>query len=363
MVQRFRTLPPRYWLVVVVVLFFIGLPTVIDSFQSGEWAQALVLAIAIMGLNVLVGFSGQLSLGHGAFMALGAYTSAILAHRYKMDYLVTIPIAGLLTGLIGFLFGVPALRLSALYLALATFALAVVAPSLIKRPAELTGGVQGIVLLPPVPPQFASDAFAAVTGTAMTSDQWIYYVTLAWSLLLFWLAWNLVRHRAGRAMRAIRDGEVAAAASGINLAGYKTLAFGISALYAGIAGSLFGLAAGFVSPDSFPVALSIQLLVGAVVGGLASIPGPLIGGVFAYFLPIESNQWVPTQTWIPGQIASTIVKAGPAVTYGAVLILTMIFAPNGIVGLVTSGYARLRRRLRGAPERESGQIPQDPQTV
>jgi branched-chain amino acid transport system permease protein len=362
-VQRFRTLPPRYWLVLVVVLFFIGLPTVIDSFQAGEWAQALVLAIAIMGLNILVGYSGQLSLGHGAFMALGAYTSAILAHRYKMDYLVTIPIAGLLTGTVGFVFGVPALRLSALYLALATFALAVVAPSLIKRPAELTGGVQGIVLLPPVPPQPASDTFAAVTGTAMTSDQWVYYVTLAWGFLLFWLAWNLLRHRAGRAMRAIRDGEVAAAASGINLAGYKTLAFGISAFYAGVAGSLFGLAAGFVSPDSFPVALSIQLLVGAVVGGLASIPGPLIGGIFAYFLPIESNQWVPTQTWIPTAIASTIEKAGPAVTYGAVLILTMIFAPNGIVGLAAAAYSRLRRRLRGVPDRERGQIPQDTQTV
>jgi branched-chain amino acid transport system permease protein len=361
--QRIRTTPPRYLLVLVVVLFFIGLPTVIDSFQSGEWAQALVLAIAIMGLNILVGYSGQLSLGHGAFMALGAYTSAILAHRYKVDYLVTIPIAGLLTGVIGFLFGVPALRLSALYLALATFALAVVAPSLIKRPAELTGGVQGIVLVPPVPPQFASDTFSTLTGTPMTSDQWTYYVTLAWTLVLFWLAWNLVRHRAGRAMRALRDGEVAAAASGINIAGYKTLAFGISALYAGVAGSLFGLAAGFVSPESFPVALSIQLLVGAVVGGLASIPGPIIGGIFAYFLPIESNQWVPTQTWIPGSIASTIEKAGPAVTYGAVLILTMIFAPNGVVGLMLTGYSRLRGRLRGVPDRESGQMPPDPQTV
>ena len=363
MAHRLRTLPPRYWLVLVVVLFLIGLPTVIDSFQSGEWAQALVLAIAIMGLNILVGYSGQLSLGHGAFMALGAYISAILATRYKMDYLVTVPIAGLLTGLIGFLFGVPALRLSALYLALATFALAVVAPSLIKRPAGLTGGVQGIVLLPPVPPQPLSDAYAFLTGTAMTSDQWTYYVTLAWGLVLFWLAWNLLRHRAGRAMRAIRDGEVAAAASGINLAGYKTLAFGISAFYAGIAGSLFGLAAGFVSPDSFPVALSIQLLVGAVVGGLASIPGPLIGGIFAYFLPIESNQWVPTQTWIPVQIATTIEKAGPAVTYGAVLILIMIFAPNGIVGLFGGAYARLRGRVRGAPDRDTGQMPQDTQTV
>jgi branched-chain amino acid transport system permease protein len=223
--------------------------------------------------------------------------------------------------------------------------------------------VQGISLPPPDPPQFAKDAFTSLTGAPMTSDQWVYYVTLAFVLVLFWLAWNLVRHRSGRAMRAIRDGEVAAAASGVNVAGYKTLAFGISALYAGIAGSLFGLATSFVSPDTFPVSLSIQLLVGAVIGGLASIPGPLIGGIFAYFLPIESNQWVPAQTWIPSQIASTLVKAGPAVSYGAVLILIMIFAPNGIVGLITTGYTRLRRRLQGAADREAGQMPPDAQTI
>src|SRR5260370_9754390 len=135
-------------------------------------------------------------------MALGAYISAILAHRYKMDYLVTIPIAGLLTGVIGFLFGVPALRLSALYLALATFALAVVAPSLIKRPAELTGGVQGIVLLPPVPPQPSSDTFAPVTTTSMTSDMWVYYLTLPCSLLLFCLTGSPLRHHTVLAARA-----------------------------------------------------------------------------------------------------------------------------------------------------------------
>lgn len=185
MVQRIRSSPPRYWLVVVVVIFFVGWPTVISSFQASEWAQALILAIAIMGLNILVGYSGQISLGHGAFMAIGAYTSAILVHRYRLDYLLTIPIAGLLTGVLGFLFGVPALRLSALYLALATFALAVVTPSLIKRPAELTGGVQGIILPSVDPPAFASSAFSAVTGTAMTSDQWIYYVTLGFALVLF----------------------------------------------------------------------------------------------------------------------------------------------------------------------------------
>jgi len=360
---RFRNTPTRYWLILIAVAFFIGLPTFVTSFQTSEWAQVLIFAIAIMGLNILVGYSGQLSLGHGAFMALGAYTTAILIHRYQLNYLVTIPIAGLLTGVVGFLFGVPALRLSALYLALATFALAVVTPSLIKRPADLTGGVQGVILPPPDPPPFASDFFSAITGLRMTSDQWLYYVILVVALLLFWLAWNLVRNRPGRAMRAIRDGEVAAAAYGINIAGYKTLAFGISAFYAGTAGSLFGLASGFVSPDTFPVSLSIQLLVGAVVGGLASIPGPLAGAIFAYFLPIESNQLAPGLTWLPAEVTAAIQRAGPSVSYGLVLILIVIFAPNGLVGLATEGYYRLRARLRGSGDRDTGQIPPEAQTV
>lgn len=355
-----RTAPPRYWLIVLAVVFFVALPTVTSSFTASEWGGALILAIAIMGLNILVGYSGQLSLGHGAFMALGAYTSAVLVHHYKMDFLLTIPIAGLLTGLVGFLFGIPALRLSPLYLALATFALAVVTPSLIKRPAELTGGVQGILIIQPDPPDFANSVWNAITGTAMTGDQWIYYIALFCTLILFWVAWNVIRLRPGRAMRAVRDGEVAAAASGVNIAGYKTLAFGLSAFYAGIAGSLLALSTGFVSPDTFPVALSIQLLVGAVIGGLSSIPGPLVGAIFAYFLPIESNQWVPSQDWIPSAIQSTVVKAGPAVTYGVVLIVIMIFARTGIVGLVEAGYGLLRERLRGSPERETGQIPANP---
>jgi branched-chain amino acid transport system permease protein len=361
--QRVRSAPPRYWLVVIAGIFFLGLPTTVSSFLASEWGQALILAVAIMGLNILVGYSGQLSLGHGAFMALGAYTSAILAHRYKVDYLVTIPISALFTGLVGFLFGFPALRLSPLYLALATFALAVVTPSLIKRPEDLTGGVQGILVTQPDPPGPARDMFAAITGSPMTSDQWIYYVSLFCALVLFWVAWNLIRHRPGRALRAIRDGEVAAAASGVNVAAFKTLAFGLSAFYAGAAGSLYGLSTGFVSPDAFPVDLSIQLLVGAVIGGLASIPGPLLGAIVAYFLPIGANQWVPSQDWIPDQVASTVKNAGPAVSYGVLLILIMIFAPNGMVGLVRQGYDLLNRRLRGAGDREAGQMPPDPQTV
>jgi branched-chain amino acid transport system permease protein len=353
MLQRIRRAPPRYWLVLVIAILFVGLPSVATNYQTFEWAEVLILAIAILGLNILTGYSGQISLGHGAFMALGAYTTAILVHRYDMNYLATIPIAGLLSGALGFVFGIPALRLSALYLALATFALAVVTPSLIKRPDKFTGGVQGIILPSPQPP----------FGLQITSEQWLYYLALGIAAVLFWLAWNLLRHRPGRAFRAIRDSEVAAAASGINLAGYKTLAFGLSAFYAGIAGSLYGLATAFVSPDAFQVSLSILLLVGAVIGGLASLPGPLVGGMFAFFLPILSQQWVPAQTWIPPQIASPLEQAGPAVSYGALLILIMIFAPNGVVGLVTSGYQALRKRLRGAGERGSGQLPPDPQTV
>src|SRR4029077_20908604 len=171
-------------------------PTVVTSFQASEWTLVLIFAIVIMGLNILVGYSGQISLGHGALMAVGAYTSVILIHRYHVNYLITIPIAGLVTGAVGFLLGIPALRLSALYLALATFALAVVTPSLIKRPAQLTGGVQGLFIAAPAPPQFAKDAFGAVTcGAVMTSDQWFYYVTVLIAIVLFWFAWTLVRNR------------------------------------------------------------------------------------------------------------------------------------------------------------------------
>lgn len=364
MKRLFGRVTPSYLLAALVVILFIGLPTQVTSFQSFEWAEVLIFAIAIMGLNLLVGYSGQISLGHGAFMALGAYTTAILVHRYNVNYLATIPIAGLLTGIVGFFLGIPALRLSPLYLALATFALAVITPSLIKRPDQFTGGVQGILLLPPQPPDWVASLFTTVTGgPSMTSEQWLYYLCVSIAAVLFWVAWNIVRRRPGRALMAIRDAEVPAAAFGVNVPGYKTLAFGLSAFYAGIGGSLYGIATGFVSPDTFPLTLSLTLLVGAVIGGLGSIPGPLLGGIFTFWLPIISSQFVQSQDWIPDQVSSVFKNAGPAVTYGALLILIMIFARNGLMGLILSGYARLRSRLRGAGERTTGQLPPDPQTV
>src|SRR5438046_8795720 len=224
--------PRRYWLIALGVIVFAGLPTQVTSFQSLEWAEVLIFAIVIMGLNLLICYSGQISLGHGAFMAVGAYTTAILVHRYHVEYLVTIPIAGLLTGLVGFFLGIPALRLSPLYLALATFALAVVTPSLIKRPEGLTNGVQGIQLLPPDPPPLLSDVFPLVNGgQPMTSEQWLYYLSFAIALLLFWVAWNLIRHRPGRALRALRDGAGSAAAFGVSVAGSRSRAFGLRAFH------------------------------------------------------------------------------------------------------------------------------------
>jgi branched-chain amino acid transport system permease protein len=223
--------------------------------------------------------------------------------------------------------------------------------------------VQGISLPSPDPPQFVSDFFATFNGSPMTGEQWLYYLSFAIAALLFWVAWNIVRLRPGRALRAIRDADVPAAAFGINVAGYKTMAFGLSAFYAGVAGALYALATGYVSPDAFPVALSFQLLVGAVIGGLASTAGPLVGGVVTYWLPIISSQFVSTQGWIPDQVAAVFKNAGPAVSYGVLLILIMIFAPNGLAGLIVSGYTRLRGRLRGAGENTTGQIPPDPQTV
>jgi branched-chain amino acid transport system permease protein len=238
-------MPARsHWIVAAVIVVALVVPFVAKSFVIFQLTEVMIYGLAILGLNLLTGFNGQFSLGHSAFYGLGAYTAAILMHNYDVYYLWTLPAAGGVCFAVGFLFGLPALRLQNLYLALATFALAVAMPQILKFHAleAWTGGVQGLVVDQPDPPGFLS---------MIDGDQWLYYFTLAVVLVMFGAAANLVRSRTGRAVMAIRDNPIAAAAMGINLSLYKTLTFGVSAFYTGVAGALGALAVAFVAPDSF----------------------------------------------------------------------------------------------------------------
>jgi branched-chain amino acid transport system permease protein len=303
------------------------LPAFVSDFRAQQFAYVGIYTIAVLGLNVLTGYTGQISLGHGAFMAIGGYTTAILVADHGIQDLWTLPIAGLIAGVAGFLFGLPALRLSGLYLALATFAIAVAAPAVIKRFEGFTGGGSGINLFG-LEDLTGSLEPVTIFGQEINFNNWIYYLCWTIALVGYVLAWLLLRGRTGRAFRAVRDSETAAMSAGVSLARYKTLAFAVSAAYCGIAGALFAIATTFVNPDTFPIALSIFLLVGAVVGGLGSLVGVIAGAVLIQFLPI----WAQEVSKSPG---------APAVVYGAVLILLMFLLPGGFAGLLKqlSGWA------------------------
>ena len=322
----------RRWLIAGALLLvaLLILPFLVKNFRVFQFNLVLVYAIAVLGLNMLTGFNGQISLGHGAFYALGAYTAAVLMDKMGVPYWATLPAAGLSCFAFGFLMGFPALRLAGHYLALATFALALAVPQLLKykRIEGLTGGVQGIVLSKPDAP-FSMSLF----GQPLSADRWLFYFTLAATAIMFLLAWNLLRGRVGRALIAVRDHPIAATAMGINLPMFKSLAFGVSAAYTGVAGALGAIVVAFVSPDSFTVSLSIFLLVGVVVGGLASIPGAVFGAIFIVFVP---------------NIADEISKSAPAAIYGVLLILFMFLMPTGVMGMLHKAWARLRPRVAGA---------------
>jgi len=287
------------------------LPFVLSNYRTFQAALVLVYAIALLGLNILTGYNGQISLGHGAFYAIGAYTAAMLMDLAGFPYWTTVPIAGAVCLVAGFLFGLPALRLEGLYLALATFALGVSMPQILKvhQLEKWTGGVQGIVIAKPDAP----------FGLPLNQDQWLYFFILAVTLVMFLLAYNLLHGRVGRALIAIRDQHTAAEVMGINTALYKSLAFGVSALYTGVAGALGAIAVQFVAPDSFNVFLSITFLVGIVVGGLASLPGALYGALFIQFVP---------------NIADEISKAAPWAIFGIFLIAFVYVMPTGVAGAV-----------------------------
>ena len=305
------------WANVLLIVVAALLAFVVSDYRLFQLTMVVIYAVAILGLGLVTGFNGQISLGHGAFYAVGAYVTAVLMSVYDVPYWATLPVSAVVCAAIGFLVGLPALRLGGLYLALTTFALAVATPQLLKYKLfeGWTGGVQGIVIDKPDPP----------FGLPLSADQWLYLFTLAVGVVMFVLAANLVRGRIGLAMRAIRDHPLAAEATGIDVALFKTRTFAVSAMFTGIAGSLGAVAVGFVAPDSFTVFLSITLFVGLVVGGVASIAGPGFGGVFIAFLP---------------NVAEEVSKVAPGAVYGLVLIAFMYLLPSGVAG----GLGRLLRR-------------------
>ncbi|HTW83935.1 MAG TPA: branched-chain amino acid ABC transporter permease [Candidatus Sulfotelmatobacter sp.] len=304
-------------LVALAVIVIAIVPFVLPSFLVFDMIFVAEFAIAGLGLVVLTGMNGQISLGHGAFLALGGYVLAVVAHFWGVPYALGVPLAAVLSGVVGLLIGLVALRLEGAYLALATFALAVAMPTLLKHFKSITGGFNGLTL----------DPVGAPAWFPSTAQNWLYYVTWFSVGVVFLLSALLVRGRFGRALRALRDNPIAAVSFGINPYVYKTLAFGWSAALAGVAGAFFAMSNAYLSPDSFQATLSIQLLVGAVIGGIMSFWGAIFGALIVQFLPL---------------VAQKINNGAPSVVYGVVLILVMLFLPDGIAGGLHRAFARLR---------------------
>jgi len=324
----------RYWLLLVVlplVLIVAGKAGFVSNFQFLQLSLIIVYSIAVLGLILLTGFNGQISLGHGAFFAVGAYTAAILIDQAGWPFWASLPAAALMCFIVGYLFGLPALRLEGHYLALATFALAVAVPQILKyRHIEpLTHGVMGINIFKSDPP----------FGLPLSNDQWMFLVVLAVAALMFWIARNLLDSRTGRALVAIRDHPMAASTMGINVSHYKAVVFGISALYTGIAGAMHGIIFEFVSPDSFRFELSIAILVGAVVGGIASLPGAVIGGVFVQVI----EKYADALTRKISAAVHLPLELEPWLIYGIALIILMYTMPMGIAGGVAALWRRIKR--------------------
>jgi branched-chain amino acid transport system permease protein len=291
------------------------LPFALSGYHQALAAQVATFFVAILGLNILTGYTGQISIGHGAFMAIGGYTTAILSRDHHMSLILTMLVAFGICFFCGLLVGLPALRLSGVYLALATFALAVSVPQIPLKFSTYLGGSGG------------------VQSAKTVSHLWLYAVSWSAAAVLFVVAWLILRGRTGRAFRAIRDSEVAATSSGVTLPVYKTLAFGISAAFAGVGGSLFVMGTnGFAQPSEFGIILSLQILIGAAVAGLGSLWGVLIGAAFVGLLPTISSS-VPV-------IGST---HGQDVVFGVIVIAVMLLLPTGFAGLL---YRLTRRQAR-----------------
>jgi branched-chain amino acid transport system permease protein len=304
-----RAMTLGYGASLVVLAILIITPLFVKNFIIFQLTMLLIYALAVLALNILTGGSGQFSLGQSAFYAVGAYTSAILMEHAGVNYALTLPVAGLVCFLFGFLFGQPALRLSGVYLALATFALATAMPQLLKLGyfEQWTGGVQGLVVTKPDAPSLVSSIASYFSGRPMSQDMWLYYFTLAVAIGIYIASVNLLKSRSGRAFMAIRDNE-------IDVSLYKTLAFGVSAGITGVAGGLGAIAVQFVAPDGYTITLAISLFLGMVVGGVGWLPGSIVGSAFIIFVP---------------NIAEGISKGLSGAVFGVLLFLVIFLVPHG----------------------------------
>jgi branched-chain amino acid transport system permease protein len=307
--------------ITVVTAVIVVLPFLISGYHQGLATYVAIYFIAILGLNILTGYTGQISIGHGAFMAIGGYTTVLLSADQHWNLIATLPVSLGISFVCGLLVGIPALRLSGVYLALATFALAISVPQLPLKFSTFLGGSNGI-------------------HTAQTkSHLWLYIVAWSCSAIAFVAAWLLLRGRVGRAFRAIRDSELAAVSSGVSLPIYKTLGFGVSAAFAGVAGSLLVLVTnGYAQPGEFGVLLSLQILIGAAVAGLGSLWGVLIGAAFIALLPSVAPS-VPL-------IGSS---HGQDVVFGLSVVLIMLLLPTGVAGFLRRFEPRVKTAIKSDP--------------
>jgi len=323
------------WFALLVVLVVVA-PFLTSNYRSYQLGFVAVYLIALCGLDLLTGFTGQISLGHGAFMGIGAYTTTILVVDHGWRDLWTIPVAGVVAGVIGIAFGLPATRFAGPYLALATFAIPLSLIGILKRFPHFTGGNIGKNL-----PQLHSEF-----GWSTNPSIWFYTVTWVVALVMFPLAFLIARGRFGRSLRAVRDSEIAATANGISTALVKTAAFGVSAFYCGVAGALYAIGITYVNPDTFPIDLSILLIVGIVVGGAGSLYGMVFGALFVEFIRIS---WGPALLDLFSKVhhVNTHAPGSGLVVYGVVLLVVLYAAPAGVAGLV--GLARSRFTAVGRP--------------
>jgi len=297
----------RVSFVVAAAVVALALPNFADDYIRHVAARLFVYALVALGLNLLTGFAGQVSLGHAAFFAIGAYTAAALAERWQWPSALCVLAAAFFTGVVGYLLGLPCLRLSGLYLAMATLGFTFIVQEMLLQLAVITHGSEGMRVKP-----------AAVLGFTFDSDYRKYYLLLGVTVVMLLFARNLVRGRTGRAFLAIRENERAAEAMGVHLAQYKTIAFAISALYTGLAGALSAFLVGFLDPQEFSFFLSIQFITIIILGGLASLLGSLLGAAFLVILP---ELLAGLDVW-------------QALVYGLIMVVTIIFMPFGLSGAI-----------------------------